>query len=250
MSEEIDRLFERYFSPSMPPHPQGRLQAIAPGSTFEYTAFFPGGKGLWNAPTNDRFPRHGVMVLGNTFDSPQNFKKFHRRGYAGVAPNGAPCERTEQGLIPLLSQAGIPLQQCWFTNAFPGLICLSSGSNNGKAGISPRSELGQWCDEFFKYCVTLMQPRLILALGMEPIRFIGRLADIATWKGTSATFRAIDCSGTSASPAALAGIAVTAVALIHPSRRYGNRSKRDCLPAEWGEDREVELLRRAYCKAV
>ena len=194
----------------------------------EGTAFFPGGMGLWNA--NHLLPTNGVMVIGNTFDSVDNCKEKWPGDYGK-------CEgRTWDNLRRLFSEAEIQPERCWFTNAYPGVIC-----GLGPEGrIQASADLLRWCQCFFRRSVELMGPSKILALGKEPIRFLGAIADIKSWR-TVKTFAGIDRDDAYVTLSCRCGTVkdVFAVALLHPSRRHGNLRYRR-LPG--AGDVEVNLL--------
>ena len=192
-------------------------------------AFFPGGTGLWNAPTNQGLPVGGVLVLGNTFQSVENCREHWPDGY------GKCDDPTWRNLIKLLETAGIQPDRCWFTNAYPGLIT----GRNPEGSVQAIPTLAEWCHGFFRRSVALMKPSCILALGKEPIRFLGRLADIAPWKAYK-RFADIDCIRQHRVTLDLGAVKdVVAVALLHPSRRHGNLHRRR-LSGEG--DVEAELL--------
>src|ERR1700687_5842035 len=82
--------------------------------------FFPGGSGLWGAKRGQPLPPMPigeVMVLGHNLDSETTFG-------AAIADDGedlnaATWREVRQKILPRL---GIPLQKCFFTNFFMGLI--------------------------------------------------------------------------------------------------------------------------------
>lgn len=230
---------------AMPADPAGRLRPIPPGPIIEGTAFFPGGTGLWGAPRNTRFPVGGVMAVGNTFDSLDGFRRSLERR-AEVVLRGD-TEWTDgptwRHLIALLRAAGIEPSECWFTNAYPGLIDQAGGSNIGAARLPRTGDLYRWCQTFFTDSVRRMRPRLILALGAEPIRFVGRLADIPTW--TAGSLRRIDQAGSAVQPVVVGDTPTVAVALLHPCLRHANLRRRQLPAPRRGTDPEVALLSSA-----
>ena len=247
MAGELRRLFDQVAT--MPFDPRAKLRPLPPGERIEGTAFFPGGTGLWGAPQNRRFPVGGVMVLGNTFDSLEGFRRMLRAG-AEIRVDGptswvARTGQTWDRLARLLVDAGIDPRRCWCTNAYPGLIEQRKG-NLGSAGVRRGSELRAWCDAFFLRSVQLLQPSVILALGGEPIRFLGPLIGVDSW--TQGVIGRIDEAGDPVRTASLAGVDLTAVALLHPCLRIANLGCRR-LPLRPGRDPEVEVLRRV-CRAT
>jgi hypothetical protein len=242
VANELRRLFEQVAT--MPFDARAKLRPMPHGERIEGTAFFPGGTGLWGAPQNRRFPVGGVMILGNTFDSLEGFRRMLQAG-AEIKVNGptswvARAGHTWDRLARLLIDAGIDPRRCWCTNAYPGLIEQRKG-NLGSAGVRRGTALHAWCEAFFLRSVRLMKPSLVLALGAEPIRFMGPLLQVDSW--TEGVIGRIDEIGDAVRKASLAGADVTAMALVHPCLRTANLGRRR-LPPRRGRDPEVELLRR------
>lgn len=146
------------------------------------TAFFPGGSGLWlgesgswNTPS-DRpdMPIGKVMILGHNFDSEGGYK------YTESMKGQHELEsHTWWNLRPLLREVDIPLEDCFFTNAFMG---LKEGEDN--TGEFPGvNDLGfvQRCQSFLDKQIEVQKPRLILTLGswvpspIVPIGGMGRI---------------------------------------------------------------------------
>ena len=81
------------------------------------TAFFPGGYGLWREVGGPlpRMPLGEVMVLGQDFGKKTDYEKALRIGHE------LDTSTTWRHLCPLLRDARISPECCFFTNAYMGL---------------------------------------------------------------------------------------------------------------------------------
>jgi hypothetical protein len=223
MPREIRVLFEELAA--MPE--AGRLQPVAAGQVIKGTSFFPGGWGLWDAPHNRRFPVGGTLVLGNTWGTQAYFEKVIDRGSeVRITPGGVEAkDPTWRNLIRILQLAKADPKDCFFTNAFPGLVV---GNIVGSAGIRRADPTWGWFQEFFGRTLELMRPQLVLALGLEPMRFLGgEWARVRRFRGLANAI-VTDPRG------------FTAVALLHPSAWPVNRTELG-LTLEY----EADLVRQA-----
>ena len=149
---------------SLPPHPAGVAAVPAP---IERTAFFPGGLGLW-MEGHDRefeFPIGQCMVVGQDF----NPVKTYRR--AREAKSEVNSSRTWQILRQLLATFHIPLESCFYTNVYMGL--RARGLEIGRFPGANDAHFVDRCSAFFARQLAVAQPKLILMLGMEPLRALG-----------------------------------------------------------------------------
>jgi uracil-DNA glycosylase len=127
--------------------------------------FFPGGDGLWHPditkPTDKPFPEHGIMVLGNDFGVLSDFEGCLERGFE---------DPKTWNIKATLHRAGVPLSECFFTNAYLGLRRLKPST-----GCSPgllTDGFAKMCADFFDLQVSIQQPRGIICLGKEPRQFL------------------------------------------------------------------------------
>lgn len=163
------------------PYPPGvvRVPTRIPG-----TAFFPGGYGLWGVRPNAALPPMpigGVMVLGHDFHSEEAFAHTLRQGTEVPATRGAGrIVPTWSGLCPVLCEAGLPLDRCFFTNAYMG---LRQGA--GVSGRFPGSRDPQFvkrCQSFFLRQVEVQRPAVLLTLGRWVPAFVAPLSPrLAPW---------------------------------------------------------------------
>lgn len=163
-------------------------------------------------------PVGGVMILGRNFDSKASYEDSLRK--SEVQLKGA----TWRYLVPLLDQASIPKDRCFFTNFYMGLI-------DGESAAGPFPGKGdadfvQRCQEFLREQFRVMQPKLVLILGKE---FFNEFATFlppqsqakSVWMKAKPWQYLDENNATFISPAMLPNVAhpVVVVALVDPSRR-------------------------------
>ena len=147
--------------------------AIEVGNQVDGTAFFPGGTGLWRGleaygKLPDEFPEAPIMFLGHNFDSVKGHKDSCTRG----------IERMNTGtwhfLIRYLAAAELDPAGGFYTNAFVGLQ-----PKNANGTLYANEEFYQECRAFLIEQISIVRPRLIVALGQNAAReldlVIGRL---------------------------------------------------------------------------
>jgi len=177
------------------PYPAGviRVPARIPG-----VAFFPGGAGLWDAKVgapHPSMPVGGVMVVGHDFHSEAGFRASLEQGTEVPATqrSGYRSPPTWTGLRRLFEAARIPLEQCFFTNAYMGLR-----EGKGTTGRFPGSRDAQYvdrCRQFFLRQLEAQRPSVILTLGRWVPPFLAPLsAQLADWED-SASLQSIDAAG-------------------------------------------------------
>lgn len=227
------------------PYPTGvvPVEGRIPG-----TAFFPGGRGLWQPATDvvPPMPVGGVMVLGHDFHSEVAFRaSLEQRTEVPDAPrNGYKMPATWIELRKLFAEAGLPLENCFFTNAYMG---LRKGSQNiGRfPGASDRGFVDR-CRAFFLRQVDVQRPSVIVTLGVSVPRFIAPLSEqLAHWK-SARSMKTIDSSGPFTRDVRFVetGVSCSVIALTHPSLRGPNVGRRRY--GRWsGHDAEVRMLREA-----
>ncbi len=220
----IDALFALHDQFGSYPDGVIRIPRRIPG-----TAFFPGGYGLWNTQPNELLPPMpvgGVKVVGHNFDSETGFhRSFH---HAGENLKSA----TWRNLLTFLKQVGIPPERCFFTNAYVGLRAGDRAMGAFPGARDP--DFVCWCRNFLLEQLRLIQPRLILTLGVHVPGFLASLSPElkSAWSGVT-RLRVLDERGVAlVYPSTFSGVLRPAavVALTHPayrrlnvkSRRYGN----------------------------
>ena len=210
------------------------------------TAFFPGGSGLWlgesgslEAPANwPPMPKGKVMVLGNDFGQ----KSWHEKCLRENARDWK--SKTWMYLRPLLQDAGIQPEDCFFTNVYMGL--RRGEESEGESPGAKDPEFVKRCQSFFlKRQIPVQEPRLILTLGSYVPWFIAPLSSrLAAWRGYK-SFGDLDDLGPLKDDVCFNGSKpTTVVALVHPSRRKGNVWRRR-YRGKKGEAAELAMLEDA-----
>ncbi len=142
------------------------------------TAFFPGGSGLYLEsldPSEVESPVGGVMILGHNFDSESGFRASLQRKKE-ILSRGAWA-----GTLMRLNDVRIPLNQCFFTNAFMGLC---EGNDNKKYLGRECGRFREACASFLKAQIELQKPRLIVTLGLKVPPLLATIASgLEPWEG-------------------------------------------------------------------
>lgn len=207
------------------------------------TAFFPGGSGLWGTEPDQPFPPmpvRGVMVLGHNFDCEAGF--YYSLAHAGENLRG-PTWRT---IRDVLTRADIAMNQCFFTNAYMGLI--AGDKPVGQFPGRNNAEFVRRCRQFLLVQLRVQQPRLVLTLGKEVPPVLAPLSPEVSQNWTDArTLQDIDRLGAALIfPVNFTDVprATAVVALTHPANRAPNVKRRHYKGHE-GDDAEMALLRDA-----
>jgi len=201
-------------------------------------AFFPGGNGLYKGVHATRFPIGGTLILGSNFGCLRGF--IDAQGQLLITD-----ERKNATWTPLLyalQAAEIKADECFFTNAWPFL-------HEGESNLGP---IGDWlqdqilmaaCVGFFEYTFKIMQPRLIIGLGIGPAALLSRV-----WPKDLVSWRRYALDGLDDLPMAtvhLEGQRAVCVAITHPSMPNAWRRR----PPYQNRTGEVQLLTEARLKS-
>lgn len=234
----IETLFEdlRHIGPfpiGVVPVPD-RIQGIA---------FFPGGAGLWGAKPGRPLPPMpigGVMVLGHNFDSVAGFQ--HSLLHEGENLNGP----TWRAVLDLIDRAGIPREQCFFTNAYMGLI--DGRSAVGKFPGASDAGFVRRCQDFLVKQISVQQPKVILTLGKEVLPLLAAISPElhAKWAKVRTLVAADRLHAALIHPCHFSGAQhpIAVVALTHPAFRHLNIARRHYADQS-GDAAEVALIRDA-----
>ncbi len=102
------------------------------------------------------------MVVGNNFDRLAGWEALRQSPKADTT-------RTTVNLQKILTDAGVTLEDCWFTNYALGVMDRPSMVYAFPAKVRKALRL----QETFEKCVSLMKPRLIVALGAYVRDYLG-----------------------------------------------------------------------------
>lgn len=216
---------------------RARLREVEPYPTdvcavpqeLPFTAFFPGGAGviLGEDGSKPPFPLGQVMIVGHNFYHLAGFEKMALRQKRDA---GTP---TWRNLTATLKRAGIALENCFFTNAYQGL--METTSSMGAFPGARDAEFVERCREFFRVQLSIVQPRLVLTLGVHVPPFLSPLSDDlnAKWRGEKKplTFAQIDENDGGLIQTAVRDAEgdereLTFVALTHPAQQWPNVRRR------------------------
>lgn len=158
---------------SMPPEdvfPTGVMRPLLP--FVRGVAFFPGGSGLFGGAEQPIAPRP-IMVVGQDFGTTEYVDEMRASG-ATSEDMGS----TWNGLLDLfLGPSGIDPRDCFFTNTLMGARCIG-----GMTGPNPALDHDQFmlaCESFMKKQITVVQPSVVIALGVIPAALLSRWLGIA-----------------------------------------------------------------------
>ena len=183
-------------------------------------------------------PLGKVMILGHNFDSEAGYRESLRTQHELES-------QTWWNLLPLLRSVDIQPEDCFFTNAYMGLI--EGEENTGEFPGVDDPGFVQRCRSFLAKQIAVQKPRLILTLGSYVPEFIVPLSShLEAWRGYE-TFGDLDASGPLINGVRFKGASeqpATVVALVHPSMRKSNVRHRRYRGLK-GEAAELAMLREA-----
>lgn len=201
---------------SVQPFPQGVVDVPKP---IGGTAFFPGGFGLWSTEDD---PRGQIAIVGQDFNSIRTYNQALADG------TEIHSSTTWRELQKILLDNRVSPRRCFFTNVYMGLRDggKETGPFPGLPGVCSTQEFRDFSRrsiDFFRYQLEFSRPKLILTLGLEPIRALARdvfqIAKPSSMTEITEIYREVRLSYGN----------TTVVALTHPSfygrnvvnRRYG-----------------------------
>ncbi len=206
------------------------------------TAFFPGGKGLWNNE-QDIFGKE-FMILGQDFDTYHNYEELINNGRGEDLNANKTWRKTKE----LLDATEIKYDNCFFTNAIMG--ARETTSNYGKSPAFKDSDFIDTCREFFEYQLEIQKPKVIFVLGLMVAKFLSPLSeDLDSWKGIQ-SFVKMDNALNSEEIVVRKNVRFknkyesTLVLLMHPSCRQFNLDKRK-YKREEGNNAQIAMIKDA-----
>jgi hypothetical protein len=219
------------------PYPNG---VIAIPEMIRGTAFFPGGRGVWqwhSGASVAPLPVGGIMVLGHDFHSEHAYRESLVRGYE---PRSQPTWRQ---LLQLLDQAKIHPLHCFFTNVYMGLR-RGSATTGPFPGSSDPAFVGR-CLKFLRVQLEVFRPAIILTLGSHVPPLLARMTtELDEWQ-SAVRLQDVDARGPCRRAVTFATdhgpVQSAVVALTHPSHRRLNVARRKYLGFH-GEAAELQMI--------
>lgn len=194
-----------------------------------FTAFFPGGNGVWDEVESDTVPT--IMVLGHDFSTESKFREM-LEGLANDIDSS-----TWRNMINLFAEASISLEDCFFTNVFMGLRQTES-----MVGEFPGFKDKDFIDRNLRFLETqikLLQPRCIITLGKYASELLAsKTEDLASWRNW-AVLKTPDIG--LVRDVSVSGHRCNCVAIEHPSMRNSNVKRRKYKEFK-GNEAEIEML--------
>lgn len=203
-------------------------------------AFFPGGNGLFDG-SEANVPVGGIIVLGSNFGCKGDFIKSDGTLVRGDETRNSP---TWTGLRRMFApQTHLDFSRCFFTNAWP---FLHEGESNDTGPLIPSwlsdDSLMKECSFLFGETLSMIQPRLIVALG-GAAAFMGHF-----WPEELGVWRDNKVSSIDKKPIGKVefdGASIICTAITHPSH---SNSWRRQLPYQDTRG-EIRLLAEAASQA-
>jgi len=152
-------------------------------------AFFPGGRGLFNGVDQAVLPARPILLFGQDFDTFAGYEASCLAGHEGDSP-------TWRGVDELFRQYDIPPESAFFTNIIMGGRADSS-TNSGPSPAFLDSAFIARCVDFALYQIRVMQPSVVVTLGVIPSLLLGSriLFGRAPAKPQHATWKDVDIAG-------------------------------------------------------
>ena len=177
------------------------------------TAFFPGGLGLWMPDEiPPEIPTEQVLIVGQDFNS----LAVHERAFESRSEVGTSI--TWKNLLKILDSSNLAPDRCFFTNFYMGLRRV--GPETGKFPGARDKGFASRCLKFFHRQLEILRPKLIITLGLEPLRALAK--PIFNLPVPEALYH---CAEIFPSVKLPHGVAVV-VALMHPSARKADVGRR------------------------
>lgn len=197
--------------------------------------FFPGASG---ASDNFEKVQKSIMILGQDQDNEIGFKKSLIKKDETYTP-------TWRHLKSLFEKSGISMEDCFFTNCIPAVRI--SKTNTGKSPAFQDPGFVEQCAMLLAEQIQIIEPKLIICLGLIPFKFFGLLSREILLRGVCTDgytvldewkFNVVENVGLND----LSNYTVTMAVICHPSYRALNVKYR-IYQDKKGEDAEVQMLK-------
>ena len=197
--------------------------------------FFPGVSGSFHDPLPAVILRRKVMFVGQDWGCEADIPPLD------LDPDADVNHGTGLRLRRLIQEAGLRLEECFFTNALFGL--RKGDRNTGPAPGWKDTAYVLRCKEALEIQIREIRPEVIICLGREAPALLAMLLPECDKWHTAGKFSAIDKAGNSllrlgSRPL---GIRMAAI-LVHPSYRHVNVKWRSYGPHQ-GHAAELEILK-------
>lgn len=130
-------------------------------------AFFPGGSGL-SGGINQPLAKHPIMIVGQDFDTLSAVDTSR----AGSEIDESQVSTWHNLLCKMLHPNGVDPTSCFFTNAVLG--ARRSGTNSDPNPALNDDRFMDACKIFMLKKIKMMQPSVIIALGIKPAALLAR----------------------------------------------------------------------------
>jgi hypothetical protein len=220
------------------PYPNG---VVPVPEMVDTTAFFPGGTGLWNCNEQSKSPT--ILVLGQDFSNVVEYEKILNK-----IVKDTDCA-TWRNLLKVFKEAGVKLEDCFFSNVFMGL--RETASMTGEFPGYVNDEFMDKNLKFLNFQIETIKPKLIITLGKYAAEMINRISseDLVNWKDFNA-LRGGDIGFVK--DVSFGEMKVDCVALEHPSMRVPNVWRREYCDSRGtsykGNDAEINMMKDALKK--
>ncbi len=212
LSNKLFRLYAKYYQDFPFPETQKLNKLMYPGF-----GFFPICSGV--SDPEKPFPKKPILILGQDFGHESYLEKIKEIGHEEDK------NPTWVNLNKLLIEAGVKPETCFYSNCFPGVRV--SEKITGPLEARKDKAFVQHCQQFMIEQIKVLQPRGVLLLGLEVVKFVRPVFPELTsaWKGFSKTsqFNTIEKSSIEVD---LKGDLIPFGFLIHPSFRGPNLWRR------------------------
>ena len=125
--------------------------------------FFPGGDGLWredgelSVKLSMRIRKRGAMFLGNDFGTLRSYQALRSKGFENPT--------TWRNLKGRVRKSGVPVSHTFFTNSVLGLRSTVGSKALDKRAWQSMPKFVEFCQEFLRFQVETLAPRLLVVLG-------------------------------------------------------------------------------------
>ena len=171
LSDKVDRLRRRLRTIRAPAGL--RCKSFNDRRVYELgAAFFPGGHGLVDRSRESAT----TIVLGSDWGNEESFARLLSR-------STHKDEKTFLGAKSMLVPAGYCMADCFFTNAWP--LLRSDDMDEVKYhAMRDHGPFTAACREFFAETLRVLQPEIVITLGIAPAWFVAPFVG-ASWRGSA-----------------------------------------------------------------